>query len=134
MVGLAIDIPNSSAGDETQFGWMLNDDALTYTGASYYWDNTAQEATQDNTWLCSSVDSGDGSTEQGYCYNFMPTVSGQGTDYRFSTKDLVDVWGWSNIGGSKSIFSLSNNTVLMGAFSAGASLVAIVAASLTIAF
>ena len=41
-IGLAIELPNSSTGDRTGLGWILNDDAITYTGFSYYWDNTAQ--------------------------------------------------------------------------------------------
>ena len=42
MIGLAIELPNSSVGDQTGFGWIFNEDRLTYTGFSYYWDNTAK--------------------------------------------------------------------------------------------
>ena len=42
MIGLSIELPNSSVGDQTGFGWILNEDRLTYTGFSYYWDNTAE--------------------------------------------------------------------------------------------
>ena len=64
----------------------------------------------------------------------MPTKSSVGANYRFSTKDLINVWGWTNFSGNVSQFPLLNNTVLMGAFSIGVSLVAIAAATLTIAF
>ena len=45
MIGLAVDLPNSATGDQTGFGWIFNEDRLTYTGFSYYWDNTAQVST-----------------------------------------------------------------------------------------
>lgn len=39
MIGLSIDLPNSSSWDKTGFGWILNYDFKTYTGFSYFWDN-----------------------------------------------------------------------------------------------
>ena len=134
MIGAAITVPTSQAGDQTEFGFVLNEDGLTYTGFSAYFDATAQTTTQDNNWLCDTVDSGDGITEQGYCFNFMQTAGGSGADYRYSKKDLINLWGWTSLGGAMTEFSLSNNTVLMGAFSAAASLVAVAAATLTTAF
>ena len=134
MIGAAIEIPTSSAGDLTEFGWVLNADAVNYTGFSGYFDATSQETTQDYNWLCDSVDSGDGQSEQGYCYNFMQTAGGAGADYRFSKKDLINVYGWTSHAGQMNVFGLSNNTVLMGAFSAATSISAIVAATLTTAF
>ena len=62
MIGAAITVPNSQAGDQTEFGFVLNEDGLTYTGFSAYFDATAQTTTQDNNWLCDSVGSGDGVT------------------------------------------------------------------------
>ena len=64
----------------------------------------------------------------------MQTAGGSGADYRYSKKDLINFWGWTDLGGSMKEFSLTNGTVLMGAFSAAASLVAIAAATLTTAF
>ena len=134
MIGAAIELPDSPDDDLTEFGWVLNDDALTYTGFSAYFDTTEQTTTQDNNWLCDSEESGDSENVQGFCYNFMLTAGGSGADYRFSTNDLINVYGWTSIGGQMNIFSLSKNTVLMGAFSAGASIAAIAAATLSTAF
>ena len=41
MLGLAVDLPNSTTGDQTGLGWILNDDDSTYTGFSYFYDGTA---------------------------------------------------------------------------------------------
>ena len=52
----------------------------------------------------------------GYCYNFMPIVSGAVADYRFKSKDLVDFYGWTLFSGTPKSFTINYSTVLMGAF------------------
>ena len=95
-IGLEIGLPNSDAGDTTGLGWQLNDDGLTYSGLSYYWDNTVEDFYLDLTWVCAAVPVDDTLlTIQGYCYNFMPSKSGPYSDYRFSPKDQVDFYGWT---------------------------------------
>ena len=96
MIGLTITLPNSPTADETGFGWLLNDDNTTYTGFSLYLNQTSGMPELDTTWLCDSKDSDDGITIQGYCYDFLPTQTGKGANYRFSTKDLIDTWIWYN--------------------------------------
>ena len=101
-IGIEIELPNSKAGDTTGLGWELNADG-TYTGVSYYWDNTEEDYYVDSTWVCDAVPSSrkplyeDGVVMKGYCYNFMPAknVSGPDIDYRFSTWDKPDFYGWT---------------------------------------
>ena len=137
MLGMSVELPNSAAGDETGFGWVSNGDS-TYSGFSYYWDMTLMESTPDLTWLCDAVPHDVGasgkSMQQGYCFNFMPKVSGPGAEYRFSTHDLINVWGWTNFSNSVQIFSLSNSTVLLGAFKIGAQVTAVAVAALALSF
>ena len=63
----------------------------------------------------------------------MPTSTGSGGAYRFSKKDLVNVYGWTNFSGSLNAFPLSNSTVLLGAFALAAQATA-VATALTLSF
>ena len=69
-----------------------------YAGFSYYWDNTNSKSLADSTWLCDAVpEKTDSNVIQGYCYNFMPTLSGSGVNYRYTPNDVVGVWGWTNV-------------------------------------
>ena len=100
-----------------------------------YRDNANDIDTPDITWLCDSVDDPEDSTyTQGYCYNFLPTSTGSDAAYRFSPKDLIDIYGWTNISGSVNTFSLSNSTVLLGAFALVSQVTAVAAAAITLSF
>lgn len=113
-IGMAIDVPYSDQFS-TGFGWELNKDYFTYTALGFLWDNTAQTATQDNTWLCSNTISRDNTTQQGYCYNFMPTDGVSATEYRYSKTDKISVWGWANISNTASVFTIGDSLVLLSA-------------------
>ena len=80
------------------------------------------------------VDALDETMTDGHCYNFMPTTSGTGGAYRFSKKDLVNVYGWTNISGALNVISISNSTVLLGAFTLAAQFTAVAATAFTIFF
>ena len=80
------------------------------------------------------VDAQDETMTDGYCYNFMPTTSGPGGAYRFSKKDLVNVYGWTNISGALNVISISNSTVLLGAFTLAAQVTALAATAFTFSF
>ena len=62
MLGLAVTVPTNFdkykemyyAGDQIGFGWVLNDD-LSYTGFSFYWNNTEKVAVTTSYWLCDST-------------------------------------------------------------------------------
>ena len=61
MLGLAVTVPinfddkvSYYAGDQTGFGWILNEDS-SYTGFSFYWNNTDRVASTTSSWLCDST-------------------------------------------------------------------------------
>lgn len=136
-VGLTIELPNSAAGDSTGFAWVKNE-MYPYTGYSFYWDNTNSEAIYDETWLCDAAapDSEElfPALIEGYCYNFLPVKNGPGAQYRFTPKDLVKTYGWYNFSSSLEVFTLSESTVLMGAFALVSQATAVVVAALTVSF
>ena len=133
ILGLGIELPNQT-GFATEFGWFLTD-AFTYQGYSVYRDDVNDVDIFDTTWLCDTVDDPeDENYNLGYCYNFLPTSSGPDAAYRFSKKDLVNVYGWTNFSGEVNTFAISSQTVLLGAFTLAAQVTAVVATALALSF
>lgn len=61
MIGLAVTVPISYqgseryyAGDQSGFGWILNEDS-SYSGFSFYWNNRDRIAATTDYWLCDST-------------------------------------------------------------------------------
>ena len=113
---MLIDLPNTADGSSTGFGFFNNGDG-TYTGVSVFYDGATSLSTPDFTWLCDSVQN-DTLSMAGYCFNFQPinSVLGGQAQYRFTTKDLINVNGWTNISGVFSVFNVGTNIQLLGAF------------------
>ena len=114
-LGIQIVLPNFYNGTlATGFGFISKGNN-NYDTFSYARDLNSGQVIRDETWLCDSVPNGDKATTLGFCYDFLPSVSGPGVAYRFNTRDVLTIQGWRNISGNYSIFDLGYNLKLLEA-------------------